>query len=232
MRGSGWVGVGLFTVAGEALAAGPAVGDGAGLGALIVTLPLLCLVALAAVKSALVLSALRAALGSALPPRPVVAVIAVLLALVATAPVSEQIWEQVRGGLGEREPAALATTTAKGFEPLRRFLVEHTPARERDSFLDLARRLRPPAERPQVSGSDLAVVAPAFLVAELRAAFQVAFLLLLPFLIIELVTATILAAIGLRGVEARVASLPFKLLLFVVVDGWHLVARGLVAGNG
>jgi type III secretion protein R len=111
---------------------------------------------------------------------------------------------------------------------VRAFLTKHTPARERQSFLELQRQLRPQADRAAVTADDLTVLAPAFATAELKAAFQVGFLLFLPFLVIELVVATVLLSLGMNTLPPEAVSLPFKLLLFVLADGWHLLLRGLV----
>jgi len=81
-----------------------------------------------------------------------------------------------------------------------------------------------------VGETDLVVLVPAFATAELKAAFQVGFLLFLPFLLIELVVSTVLLSLGMNTLRPEAVSLPFKLLLFVVADGWHLIARGLILG--
>ena len=87
-------------------------------------------------------------------------------------------------------------------------------------------------DRAAIGDRDLLVLAPAFVIAELRAAFQVGFLLLLPFLVLELVVASLLTALGMHSLDARSVALPFKLLLFVLADGWHLLARGLIESYG
>ena len=79
---------------------------------------------------------------------------------------------------------------------------------------------------------DVLVLAPAFAAAELKEAFRVGFLLFLPFLVVELVVASVLTALGMHALDPRAVSLPFKLLLFVMADGWSLLLRGLVAAYG
>ncbi len=184
------------------------------------------------VKVAVVLTVLRGALGSSLPPKPVIAALTLLLTIFVMAPVGERTWAAVEPGLGRGDAASLADAAARGREPIREFLAAHAPERERQSFLELQRRLRPPAERAAVGERDLVVVAPAFVVAELKAAFQMGFLLLLPFLVLELVVASVLTTLGMTTLEPRRVALPFKLLLFVLADGWHLLARGLVLSYG
>ena len=156
--------------------------------------------------------------------------LALLFALFVSAPVAEKAWNDSAPELARGDLRGLTDGASKAAGPVRGFFIAHTPRNERQSFLELARRLRPQAEREQVKDDDLAVLAPAFAVAELRAAFQIGFLLLLPFLVIELVVASVLLSLGMNTLEPKLVSLPFKLLLFVLVDGWHLLVRGLVLG--
>ena len=184
------------------------------------------------VKVAVVLTVLRGAFGGSLPPRSVTAALTLLLTVFIMAPVGERVWRAIEPGLGRGDAASLADAAAAGREPVREFLAAHAPERERQSFLELQRRLRAPEERATVGEKDLLVLAPAFVVSELRAAFQMGFLLLLPFLVLDLVVASILTTLGMTLLEPRRVALPFKLLLFVLADGWHLLARGLVASYG
>lgn len=183
------------------------------------------------VKIAVVLAVLRSAFGGrAIPPAGIMTGLALVLTFFVMAPVGERAGRAMAPAWGRGDAASLAAAASAGSEPLRDFLLQHGSARERQSFLELQRSLRPPAEREAVSERDLTVLAPAFIVGELRAAFAIGFLLLLPFLILELVVANVLTALGMHTLEARAVSLPFKLLLFVLADGWHLIARGLVLG--
>jgi type III secretion protein R len=194
--------------------------------ALLLALPFVLVVATSFMKFAVVLAILRRAFGgSALPPATVAGVLALLFALFVTAPVAARAWQAAAGARGGGAAAA-----AGAVEPVREFLAKHAPARERQSFLELQRQLRPPSERASVGENDLVVLAAAFATAELKAAFEIGFLLFLPFLVIELVVATLLTSVGMTTVAPETVSLPFKLLLFVVADGWHLLFRGLVLG--
>jgi type III secretion protein R len=179
-------------------------------------------VAAAYVRIAVVLAVLRSALGFGALPRSVTALLALVLALFVMMPVVER---------GARGMGAAATGDAKSdatLAALTEFLDHHTPEAERTTFTELARRIRPPDARAAVSGKSLDVLAPAFVIAELKAAFEIGFLLFLPFLVLELVVATLLSTLGMHSLDPRAVSLPFKLLLFVAADGWHLLARGLV----
>ncbi|PJJ96869.1 hypothetical protein CO641_12340 [Lysobacteraceae bacterium NML91-0213] len=115
-----------------------------------------------------------------------------------------------------------------GKEPLRTFLIRHSNDAERAFFLRSAQRLLPPERRGDVTVDHFLVVIPAFTVSELTAAFQIGFLIFLPFLVIDLVVANILLALGMMMMSPTTVSLPFKLLLFVLVDGWAKLVHGLV----
>lgn len=199
--------------------------------ALLVAVPFAIVVAGAFLKFAVVLAILRRALGgSALPPASVAAGLALLFALFVTAPVAQRVWDAAQAGTRRSDATVAATAAAGTLEPVREFLARHAPARERQSFLELQRQLRPAAERATVSDTDLVVLAPAFATAELKSAFEIGFLLFLPFLVIELLTAMVLTSLGMNTVAPEMVSLPFKLLLFVLADGWHLLFRGLILG--
>ena len=198
---------------------------------LLLAVPFAIVVATAFLKFAVVLAILRRAFGgSSLPPASVAAALALLFALFVTAPVASRLWAAAAPSLQKGDAASLATAAVRAIEPVREFLIKHAPERERQSFTELQRQLRPPAERAAVSDRDLVVLAPAFATAELKSAFQIGFLLFLPFLVVELLCATVLTSLGMSSVAPELVSLPFKLLLFVLADGWHLLFRGLVLG--
>jgi type III secretion protein R len=88
--------------------------------------------------------------------------------------------------------------------------------------------MRTPEERAGITDRDLVVAVPAFLTSELRRAFEIGFLLFLPFLVVDMVIANLLLALGMHMLSPTTVSLPFKLLLFVIADGWQLLLRGLV----
>lgn len=126
----------------------------------------------------------------------------------------------------------LAAIVDAGKEPLRKFLIAHSSDAERAFFLKSAQRLLPPQSRNEISANDFIVVIPAFTVSELTAAFQIGFLIYLPFLIIDLVVSNILLALGMMMMSPTTVSLPFKLLLFVLIDGWAKLVHGLVLTYG
>lgn len=126
------------------------------------------------------------------------------------------------------DAAYLLALFEAGKEPLRAFLINHSKSGEQEFFLRSAKRLMPPERHDALSLDDFIVVIPAFTVSELTAAFQIGFLIFLPFLIIDLVVANILLALGMMMMSPTIVSLPFKLLLFVLVDGWAKLVHGLV----
>jgi len=199
--------------------------------ALLVAVPFAIVVATAFLKFAVVLAILRRAFGgSAIPPASVAAALALLFALFVTAPVAARVWDAAAPSLQKGDALSLAMGATKAAEPVRDWLAKHAPAREKQSFLELQRQLRPQAERTAVGENDLVVLAPAFATAELKSAFEIGFLLFLPFLVIELLVGTVLTSLGMTSLAPELVSLPFKLLLFVLADGWHLLFRGLVLG--
>jgi type III secretion protein R len=198
--------------------------------AALIALPFLVVLLSGFIKFSVVIAILRRALGGGvIPPFGVSAALALLFALFVTAPVGEAVWAQAGPALARGDTASLLQAGARSAEPVVTWLEKHTPARERQSFLELQRQLRAPAGRAAVGERDLIVLAPAFVTAELKSAFQVGFLLFLPFLLLDLVCAAVLHAVGMHGVSAQTVALPLKLLLFVLADGWHLLFRGLVS---
>ncbi len=181
-------------------------------------------------KMTVVLSLTRSALGAPqVPPSSAVTGLALVLTVLVMSPVAEDAWARARavpaGGLERTLEAGAAAA-----EPVRAFLARFATRDDRLAFLELARRARPPGARDRVTDRDLTVLAPAFVVSELRRAFTIGFLIFLPFLVVDLLVGNVLLALGLSQLSPTSVALPFKLILFVAVDGWKLIARGLVAG--
>lgn len=133
---------------------------------------------------------------------------------------------------GKMDAARLLQLMDAGKEPLRKFLIKHSSDAERAFFLRSAQRLLPPNARADIGVDDFIVVIPAFTVSELTAAFQIGFLIFLPFLIIDLVVSNILLSLGMMMLSPTTVSLPFKLLLFVLIGGWAKLVHGLVLTYG
>ncbi len=201
-------------------------------------LPFVLLLMTSFVRIAVVLSILKSALGTPqIPPTQIVTGLALLLTLFVMAPTGERMYQAMQPVLGQGAGAdvlsaegvgAVGAAAVAAREPLREFLLKHATPRDRGLFHGLALRLRAPAERAGLTDRDLLVVAPAFLTSELRRAFEIGFLIFIPFLVVDLVIANILLALGMHMLSPTTVSLPFKLLLFVLADGWQLVVRGLV----
>jgi type III secretion protein R len=154
------------------------------------------------------------------------------LTLLAMAPVGSELAARVSPWLGKQDDSA---SVALGVleavrDPIRAFLKANASAKEKTRFYELARAARPPAQRALVGSEDLVVLIPAFVVSELIRAFALGFAIFLPFLVIDLVVANVLLALGMQMTNPTQVSLPFKLLLFVAVDGWGLLAQALVTG--
>jgi len=181
-------------------------------------------------KIVVVLSLLRNALGlQQVPPNIVLNGIALVLTLYVMLPVGMEMSARLQGTeplAGGSKNLMAAIDTAK--EPLREFLVKHSQPRERAFFLRTAQKTLPPERAQTLSERDFIIVIPAFTVSELATAFQIGFLIFLPFLVIDLVVSNILMAMGMMMLSPTTVSLPFKLLLFVLVDGWVKLSHGLV----
>lgn len=178
-------------------------------------------------KMSVVLSIARSALGAPqVPPNSAVTGLALALTVSVMSPVLRQTADLVRAD----PPAASLEGRLAGLEraagPLREFMGRFARADDRAAFLDVARRLAPQGAAAPAE-TDLAVLAPAFVVSELRRAFTIGFLVFLPFLVVDLAVANVLLALGLSQLSPTSVSLPLKLLLFVAVDGWKILARAL-----
>ncbi|NTX00726.1 type III secretion system export apparatus subunit SctR [Myxococcus sp. CA040A] len=185
-------------------------------------------------KIAVVLSLARSAMGTQqAPPTLVLTGLAAVLTGHIMASVMERTYDAGQRAYQELEAGSgvrILDAAAQVAEPLRGFLVKHGSPEERARFVDLARELRPPEEVDAVRETDLFVIIPAFVITELKEAFQIGFLVFLPFLVLDMVIANVLLALGMQTLSPGQVSLPFKILLFVAVDGWSLLARGLILG--
>ncbi|MHB8764016.1 MAG: flagellar type III secretion system pore protein FliP [Deferrisomatales bacterium] len=170
-----------------------------------------------------VLSFLRNALGTqAMPPNQVLVGLALFLTFFVMLPT----WNVVSGDalrpyLDGRITQAQALERAQ--PPVQKFLLQH--AREKDIALFVRLSRDPPPSRPEEVS--FAALVPAFIISELRTAFTIGFLLYIPFVIIDLVVASVLMSMGMFMLPPMMVSLPFKLIFFVLVDGWHLVVGSL-----
>jgi type III secretion protein R len=184
-------------------------------------------------KIVVTFSLLRNALGlQQVPPNIVLNGLSLILTLYVMYPVGQEMQARIAQQQMEQSvlqsTGTMATALDAGKEPLREFLVKHSDPRERAFFLRTAQRVGNPERVREMTDRDLIVVIPAFVVKELSLAFQIGFLIFLPFLVIDLVISNILLAMGMMMLSPTTISLPFKLLLFVLVDGWVKLSHGLV----
>jgi type III secretion protein R len=189
------------------------------------------------VKISVVLSILRNALGTQqIPPNQVITGISLILTIFIMAPVLEKMYAEA-GPVGSTdaifsEPSVkeIFEATKRGREPLRQFLRRHADERDRKMFFDLSQSMavRNGNDPNEITVEDFRVIIPAFVTSQLAEAFKIGFFLFIPFLIVDMVVANILQAMGMFMLSPVMISLPFKLLLFVLVNGWVLLIKNLV----
>lgn len=190
--------------------------------------PSLLVMATAFARIVMVLSLLRSAIGAqGIPPNPVLVGLALFLTFFVMQPTLERSWAEglepmVAGKVGEMEGLKAAA------EPFRAFMAAQAREADVSLFRDLARE--PPSAQADAGPVPWRVLFPAFLVGELKRAFEIGFLVFLPFLVIDMVVASLLMSLGMMMLPPNAVSLPLKLVFFVLVDGWRLVSSGLVQG--
>jgi flagellar biosynthetic protein FliP len=191
-------------------------------------LPAVVLLMSAFTRIVIVLSLLRHALGTQTsPPNQVLIGLALFLTLHVMAPVLEKVYTDAYLPLS-REEIGFEAALERATPPIRAFMLKQTRENDLALFAKLARhpQVNTPEELP------LRIVVPAFVTSELKTAFQIGFLVFIPFLIIDLVVASVLMSMGMMMLSPVLISLPFKLMLFVLVDGWNLLLGSLVASFG
>jgi type III secretion protein R len=164
------------------------------------------------------------------PPNVVMNGLALILSIYVMYPVGVQMQESLRDlpAAGKASTSQMLAAADAAKEPLREFLVKHSRPLERAFFLKTAQRSLKPEQAQALTDRDFLVIVPAFTVSELTVAFEIGFLIFLPFLVIDLVISNILMAMGMQMLSPTTVSLPFKLLLFVLIDGWVKLTHGLV----
>ncbi len=224
------------------LSAGPAhaqsinvdLGSGAGLterafqmAALITVLslaPSVLIMTTSFVRITVVLSMLRTAIGlQTAPPNAVLLSLAMFLTFFVMQPTWQAAWD-AGGGPVFRQEMSIEQGFPKAAAPIRDFMMAHTREADLALFIDLAKIEAPKAPEDV----QLRIIAPAFMISELKRAFEIGFMLFIPFVIIDLVVASLLMSLGIVQLPPVTISLPFKVIFFVLVDGWRLVAGSLV----
>jgi flagellar biosynthetic protein FliP len=215
-------------------ALGPAASSHGSLGAvgmivmltLVTLLPAIVLSCTCFVRFIVVLGFVRTGIGTpSAPPNQVLVGLALFMSVFVSAPVATDIYNKagrayLAGQIDESQALDAATP------PLRSFLLHHTSEADLALFYEVSSAARPAT----IDEVPLKIAIPAFLLSELRLAFKIGLTILLPFLVIDLVAATILTSLGMVMVPPQVVALPIKLLVFVMIDGWHLVVQSLLRG--
>ena len=213
-----------------------ATSNGGGVGAVgmivlltvVTLLPAIVLSCTSFVRFIIVFGFVRTGLGTpSAPPNQILVGLSLFMAIFVSAPVAIEMYN--RGG---KAYMAGEMSEAQAFDaatpPLREFLLQRTTENDLQLFYDAANLPRP-------TSSDevpLRVAIPAFIISELRTAFEIGLTILLPFLVIDLIAAAVLTSLGMVMVPPAVVALPIKLLVFVMIDGWHLVVESLLRGAG
>lgn len=172
----------------------------------------------------IVLSFTRTALGTnQMPPNQVMIGLAIFLTFFTMQPVWKQVNQEalqpfLQGKLAQDQ------ALIKGMAPVRRFMYQQTRVKDMKLFIEAAKLPRP----KKIEDIPTQVIVPAFVISELKTAFQIGFMIFIPFLVIDMIVASTLMSMGMMMLPPVMISLPFKILLFIMVDGWHLVVRSLI----
>jgi len=184
-------------------------------------------------KLVIVFGLTRNALGiQQVPPNLVLNGIALILTLFIMAPVGGDMVNNLKGrnfnsGAQFSVDDVMAIVDA-GVPPIKAFLQKHTQERERNFFLKSATNIWPSGRAQNLQADDLTVLVPSFTLTELTKAFQIGFVVYIVFVIVDLLVANVLLALGMQMISPTTISVPFKLLLFVMLDGWAVLIHGLV----
>jgi type III secretion protein R len=180
-------------------------------------------------KIVVVLSLLKNALGvQQVPPAIVTNGLALVLTWYVMYPIGLEVWSAVERSPQAGRGVSVMDIAVRAKEPMRDFLDKHAAPRERAFFLDAANRLMGEKVASTLTERDFVVLVPAFAVSELTEAFLIGFLIFLPFIVVDLVVANVLMAMGMQMMSPTMVSLPLKLLLFVMLDGWARLLHALV----
>jgi flagellar biosynthetic protein FliP len=193
---------------------------------LLTLLPAAILSSTAFVRIIIVLSILRLALGTAqTPPNQVLLGVALFLTFFIMSPVIDEIYDNSVQPYSAGE-IQMDEAIEAGIKPIRTFMISQTRESDFAMFAAIARR----TDLTSVDEAPLSLVVPSFIVSELKTAFQIGFLIFIPFLVIDLVVSSVLMSMGMMMLSPMLISLPFKIMLFVLVDGWALLI-GTLAGS-
>ena len=172
----------------------------------------------------IVFSMLKTAMGTQqVPPSIVIIGLSIILTFYTMGPVFQKMYDY--GNVPYKKNGDIVMAIAEGSKPLKEFMMKQTRQSDLEFFVSLSQK-----EAPK-SPEEITIwqVAPAFITSELKTAFEIGFIIFVPFIVLDLVVANILLALGMFMLSPTIISLPFKLLIFIAVDGWALIVQGLVS---
>lgn len=195
-------------------------------------LPALLLLTTSFTRIVIVLSLLRMALGTqTAPPNQVIVGLSLFLTFFIMGPTFDRIYEQAYLPYSQQKISFEQAGTAAAL-PMKQFMLKHTRANDLSLFVRMARLDTAAAAAARPADLPIRIVIPAFATSELKTAFQIGFMVFIPFLVIDMVVASVLMSMGMMMLSPVLVSLPFKLMLFVLADGWNLLIGSLVASFG
>jgi type III secretion protein R len=196
-------------------------------------LPFLAMLVTSFTKIVVVLGLLRQAMGlQQVPPNMILNALAIILSVYVMAPIgmhaADTLKDKLQGPATSRRFEDLPVIYESISTPLRQFLKKHTSAHDRAFFVRSTVKLWPREAAEGVRDDDMLVLIPSFTLGELSSAFQIGFIIYLAFVVIDLIVGNVLLALGMQMLSPTVVSTPFKLLLFVALNGWERLVHGLV----
>ena len=188
--------------------------------------PSILIMTTAFTRIVIVLSLTRQAVGTAqLPPTQIIVGLALILTFFVMAPTFNEINNKAFQPYMNNK-ISQQVALQKGVEPLRKFMFRQTEEVDLALFIQMAKIPKPKA----MSDIPTYVLIPSFIISELKTAFKIGFMIFIPFLVIDIVVSSILVSMGMLFLPPMTIAMPFKIILFVLVDGWHLIAQSLVMG--
>ena len=171
----------------------------------------------------IVFSILRTALGTQqVPPGMVIIGLSLILTFYTMSPVFSQMYDA--GIKPYKQTGSIVLALTEGSKPLKNFMMKQTQQKDIAFFIEMAHK-KPPKNPDEIG---LFQVAPAYILSELKSSFQIGFVIFIPFVVLDIVIANVLLALGMFMLSPTIISLPFKLLIFIAVDGWSLIVSGMV----
>jgi len=194
-------------------------------------IPLIVITTTSFLKVSLVMVVLRNAIGvQQVPPTIAIYGISLIMTLFIMSPTVQEAGKrlmEIDAKTVDVRSATFLEQTKEAFEPIRDFMLKHSRAEQRDLFLVSAKKLWPKDVASQAKSSDVVVLLPSFVISELQSGYEIAFLIYIPFVVIDLLFANLLMALGMQQVSPQTLTIPLKLLLFVLVDGWGKLLNAL-----